>query len=163
MVIDQKESGMFGLFRQKMPPKPPPTDDKMKSDLANAIASLLGIQLLLLPPEYKRIEGDGGHVYRKSIGYVYGYIDAFLRMRGYDMSDNEIGVPITFHVLRKLFPEHDPVRYVEFLAASLQDETVHLGMMHGGQLCIDYSKPEAQGAPMGLFRFILEDSALQTA
>ena len=154
---------MFGLFRQKRPPKPHFPDDQKKSDLANAIAGLLGIQLILLPPEHKRIEDDNGHIYRKSIGYVYGYTDAFLRMRGYDMSNSEIGIPITFHVLRKLFPEHDPVRYVEFLAASLQDETVHLGMMHGGQQCLDYSKPEAKGAPMGLFRFILEDGALQAA
>ncbi|MGA8380509.1 MAG: hypothetical protein WB710_05210, partial [Stellaceae bacterium] len=93
--------------------------------------------------------------------YIYGYIDAFLRMRGIDMSNIDIGPPITFHVFRKLFPERDPLWYVEFLSANLQDETVNLGMMHGGQQCIDYSKPGVEGAPMGLFRFILEESALQ--
>jgi hypothetical protein len=154
---------MFGLFRQKVPSRPPHPDDQTKAGLANAIAALLGIQLLLLPPEHKKIEDDNGHIYRKSIGYVYGYVDAFLRMKGYDMADSEIGIPITFHVLRKLFPDHDTVRYMEFLAASLQDETVHIGMMHGGQQCLDYSKPKVKGAPMGLFRFILEDGALQAA
>ena len=72
---------MFGLFRKK-PPKPLFPDDQKKSDMANAIAELLGIQLLILPPKYKRIENDHGHIYRKSAGYIYGYIDAFLRMRG---------------------------------------------------------------------------------
>src|ERR1700730_14032620 len=154
---------MFGLFRRKTPPKPLFPDDQKKSEMANAIAELLGIQLLILPPEHKRIENDHGHIYRKSIGYIYGYIDAFLRMRGIDMSNTESGVPITFHVFRKLFPERDPLRYVEFLSANLQDETVNLGMMHGGQQCVDYSKPGVEGAPMGLFRFILEESALQSA
>jgi len=154
---------MFGLFRKKAAPQPRFPDDQKKSDMANAIAGLLGIQLLILPPEHKHIEDDSGNIYRKSIGYIYGYVDAFLRMRGLDMSDSEIGVPITFHVFRKLFPERDPLRYVEFLSANMRDETVHLGMMHGGQQCIDYSKPGVEGAPMGLCRFILEESALQAA
>jgi hypothetical protein len=153
---------MFGLFRQKTPPKPPHPDDQTMSKLANGIAGLLEVQLLLLPPEYKRLAGDGGHIYRKSIGYVYGYIDAILRMKGYDMADSEIGIPITFHVLRKLFPDCDTVPYMEFLVENLRDETVRLGMMHGGRQWFDYNKPNAKGTPMGLFRFIMEDCALQT-
>jgi hypothetical protein len=152
---------MFGLFRKKTPPKTLFPDDQKKSDMANAIAELLGIQLLILPPEHKRIENDDGHIYRKAVGYIYGYIDAFPRMRGLDMSNIEIGPPIIFHVFRKLFPECDPLRYVEFLSANLRDETVNLGIMHGGQQCIDYSKPGVGGAPIGLSRFILEESALQ--
>ena len=57
---------MFGLFRKKTPPKTLFPDDQKKSDMANAIAELLGIQLLILPPEHKRIENDDGHIYRKA-------------------------------------------------------------------------------------------------
>jgi hypothetical protein len=32
-----------------------------------------------------------------------------------------------------------------------------VGMMHGGQQYIDFSKPGHGGAPMGLARFLLED------
>jgi hypothetical protein len=76
-----------------MPPKLLFPDDQKKSDMANAIAELLGVQLLILPPERKRIENDHGYIYRKAIGYIYGYIDAFLRMQGINMSNIEIGVP----------------------------------------------------------------------
>lgn len=145
---------------RKSQPKPSlSSDDKTKAKVANAIVDLLGLQLLLLPSEHKRLEGEDGAIYRKSIGYIYGYVDAFLRIRGYDMSDTDIGVPITFHVLRKLFPDGDPARYVEFLMHNQNDENVTLGTMHGGQQCLDFSRPKADGAPMGLFRFILEDSA----
>ena len=77
------------------------------------------------------------------------------------MSDTEIGVPITFHVLRKLFQDRDASRYVEFLMHNLRDENVTLGSLHGGQQCLDYNKPNAKGTPMGLFRFLLEDSVLE--
>jgi hypothetical protein len=39
---------------------------------------------------------------------IYGHIDAFLRTRGYDMADSEMSVPLTFHVVRKLFPAGNP-------------------------------------------------------
>ena len=153
---------MFGLFRRKPQQKPHfPPDDETKAKMANGIADLLGLQLVLLPSEHKALEAENGMIYRKSIGYVYGYVDAFLRMRGYDMSETDIGVPITFQVLRKLFPDGDPVKYVDFLMHNQNDENVTLGTMHGGQQCLDYSKPRAKGAPMGLFRFMLEDRALQ--
>jgi hypothetical protein len=74
------------------------------------------------------------------------------------MSDTDLGVRITFHVFRKLFPEQDPTKYVEFLMRNLNDEMVALGMMAGGQQYLDFQKPQREGdVAMGLARFILED------
>jgi hypothetical protein len=72
------------------------------------------------------------------------------------MADTDIGVPITFHVFRKLFPNYDATTYVQFLMRNLNDEMVALGSMAGGQQFLDYSKPDSTGAPLGLARFILE-------
>jgi hypothetical protein len=143
---------MFGLFRKKSR-----LDDEIKAKLEYAITTFLSLQLLILPEP--AIEDALGNINRKAIGYIYGYIDAFLRLRGYDMADTDIGIPITFHVLRKLFPTRNPTKYVEFLMNNLQDEMVTLGSMHGGQQCLDYNKPNTNGAPMGLFSFILEGKA----
>jgi hypothetical protein len=143
---------MFGIFKKKSR-----VDDDVKAKLEYAITTLLSIQLLILPDP--SIEYSNGNINRKALGYIYGYVDAFLRLRGYDMADADIGVPITFHVLRKLFPAHNATKYVEFLMNNLQDEIVTLGCMHGGQQCLDYSKPNSKGAPMGLFSSILEGTA----
>ena len=72
------------------------------------------------------------------------------------MSDSDLSVPLTFHVLRKLFPGGDPTKYVDFLIQNLTDEMVTLGCMEGGQQYLDYRKPNTGGSPMGLARFILE-------
>ena len=72
-------------FRGRKPQQPKPQsqpDDETKAAFANAIAALLDVQLTPLPPEDKRIEDQQGNIFRKSIGYVYGFIDAFLRTRG---------------------------------------------------------------------------------
>lgn len=140
------------------PPRPrAPLNDATKVDIANTIADLLRIQLMVLPQQYKTIEDKQGLIYYKSIGYVYGYIDSFLTTMGYDMSDMDIGVPITFHVLRKLFPNGRAERYIEFLMNNINHPKVVIGTMHGGQQWLDYGKPGSKGAPMGLFGFILEE------
>jgi hypothetical protein len=138
-------------------------DNAAKVEIANNIADLLGVQLMILPEEYKDIEDKQGRIFRKYIGYVYGYIDAVLTTMGYDMSDMDIGVPITFHVLRKLFPNGRAERYIDFLIHNTNDPQVVIGTMHGGQQWFDYAKPGSKGAPMGLFGFILEEKELRTA
>jgi hypothetical protein len=46
---------------------------------------------------------------------------------------------------------------MDYLAKSLQsDALLNAGMMHGGQQYLDYSKPGASGAAMGLARFMIE-------
>jgi len=70
-------------------------------------------------------------------------------------------VPITFHVIRRLWPDHVN-KCMDFLAKNLQsDPLMNAGMMHGGQQYLDYSKPEASGAPMGLARFMIEGDKLK--
>lgn len=79
------------------------------------------------------------------------------------MSDVEIGPPITFHVLRKLFPDRgadDARRYMEFLIHNMRDQVVAMGMMVGGQQFLDYFNKKFDGVAMGLARFILEESVL---
>jgi hypothetical protein len=88
---------------------------------------------------------------RKALGYVYGYIDAALRTKGHDMADMSIGVPITFQVIRRLWPDHVN-ECMDFLAKNLRsDALMSAGIMHGGQQFLDYSKPGASGAPMTAF------------
>jgi hypothetical protein len=143
---------MFGLFKKKSH-----LDDAVKVQLESAITSLLSLQILILPDP--QIEDANGNINRKALGYIYGHIDAFLRTRGYDMADSEMSVPLTFHVLRKLFPAGNPTRYLEFLIHNLDDQMVTLGCMAGGQQYLDYRKPNTEGSPMGLARFILEAMA----
>jgi hypothetical protein len=52
-----------------------------------------------------------------------------------------------------------------FIAENIRsDELMMIGIMHGGQQYIDYSKPGVSGAPMGLARFMIEgDKAVITS
>ncbi len=153
---------MFGPFRRR-PSQDRPSkrqlDEETASKLIDLIVNLLGLQIAILPSP--SIEDSDGTINRKAIGYIYGFVDSFLTTFGHDMSDLEIGPPITFHVFRKLFPNlgaYHAQRYLDFLMNNMRDETVALGMMVGGQQFLDYYNPskKKEGAPMGLARFILE-------
>ncbi|MGO9686545.1 MAG: hypothetical protein ACLPTZ_28885 [Beijerinckiaceae bacterium] len=129
-------------------------DDAAKIQFATAVAEMLEMQMIVAAG--KSIEDDQGHLKRKAIGYVYGYIDAALRVRGQEMADMSIGVPITFQVIRRLWPDHVN-ECMDFLAKNLTtDALLNVGMMHGGQQYLDYSKPEISGVAMGLARFMIE-------
>jgi hypothetical protein len=141
------------------------TDDK-KDALAGLLAEMLRRQMgatthfaPVQPEEITRIEIVEGKVNRKAIGYIYGFIDAALRTHGEDMADLSVGVPIVFHVLRRLFPGHEQA-YTEFLANHVNDDVaVVLGMMAGGQQYLDFvAKPGSKGAPMGFARSIIDDA-----
>lgn len=129
--------------------------DEQKLAFADRIAEMLKAQLVIVGD--KSIQSQAGEPKRKAIGYVYGYIDAVLRTKGWDMADSHVGVPITFQVIRRLWPGKE-AEYTAFLADRLQDPLVVAGMMHGGQQYIDFSKPSHAGAPVGLARFILEEA-----
>jgi hypothetical protein len=139
--------------------KPRP-DDTTLVKLSDTVADFLKLQLLIVPDA--TLESTNGKIYPKSIGYIYGYVDAFLTVSGYDMSDTEIGPPITFHVLRKVFDlDADTTRrYMEFLISNMRDQTVGMGMMVGGQQFLDYLNKKFDGVAMGLARFILEEKVL---
>ena len=71
------------------------------------------------------------------------------------MSDTSVGIPITFQVLKNLFPGREE-RYTQYLANNMGvDEVVTLGALTGGQQYIDFVKKKIE-APMGLARYILE-------
>lgn len=128
-------------------------DDAAKLQFATTVAEMLQLQLAVAGHS---IEDEHGRLKRKALGYVYGYVDAALRTRGHDMADMSVGVPITFHVIRRLWPNHVNV-CMDYLAKNLNaDALMRVGIMHGGQQFLDYSKPGASGAPMGLARFLIE-------
>ena len=128
-------------------------DDAAKIQFATAIAEMLEMQMTVAAG--KLIVDDQGHLKRKALGYVYGYIDAALRVRGQDMADMSIGVPITFQVIRRLWPDHVN-ECMDFLAKNLTtDALLNGGMMHGGQQYVDYSQPGTSGVAMGLARFMI--------
>ena len=129
-------------------------DDKRKSEFARAVSEMLATQTAVAPRD--SLEDADGHINRRAIGYIYGFVDCALRSVGEDMANIAIGVPITHHVIRALFPGREQL-YMDFLIKNLKDEMVVLGMMTGGQQYADFIiKPGAQGVPMGLAKFILQ-------
>lgn len=111
---------MFRLFKRLRK-----FDDTASAEFVEAVASMLEIQKIVAGNH--RIESEGGRLNHKAIGYVYGFIDAALRTIGQDMSNAAVGIPITYQVLRRLFPGCED-RYVQFLADQMgKNEAVTLG------------------------------------
>ena len=128
-------------------------DDTAKAKLADTVAALLQLQILAAGNASMDDENDQPN--RKALGYVYGFVDAALCSVGQDMADVSVGVPVTFQVIRKLWPKR-VTDYMEFLAKNIRsDDFMMIGVMHGGQQYVDYMKPGASGAPMGLARFMI--------
>ena len=131
-----------------------PFDDAAKSQFVEVIADVLKFQKWVAGDA--STEDENGQPKRKALGYVYGFVDAALRARGQDMSNPLVGVPVTFQVLRKLWPDR-ATDYTTFLRENIHsDNLMMIGIMHGGQQYLDYRKPEASGGPMGLARFMIE-------
>ena len=121
----------MNFFRRK-----PRFDDAAKQVLVESLAAMLELQKAVAVNQ--QIEDASGRINRKALGYIYGFLDSALSSLGQDMSDVAVGVPITCHVLRHLFPGREKV-YAEFLAAHMgNDEAVTLGAMKGGQQYIDF-------------------------
>jgi hypothetical protein len=140
---------MFGLFKKK-----PDFDVEKMVQFVNAISDMLELQRI--PAVNSSIEDCEGRLNRKAIGYVYGFIDAALGSIGQRMSDASIGMPITYHVLKRLFPGHED-DYTKFLYDQVgKDEIVMLGVIKGGQQYIEYLKSGRKGVPMGFGMFLLE-------
>ncbi|MGP8260484.1 MAG: hypothetical protein ACLQM6_11105 [Acidobacteriaceae bacterium] len=133
------------------------TDDQ-KSELGERLSIMLAVQMVVPanPVRVTKIEITKGHINRKAIGYIYGFIDCALQCRGEEITNLSVGLPILYHVLRSLFPGHEQA-YVDFLMAHMNDEIVVLGMMEGGQQYNEFiHRSDAKGMPMGLSRFIFE-------
>ena len=72
------------------------------------------------------------------------------------MADISIGAPITYHVLRRLWPDrvNDCMRV---LFGNLRtDKQMMAAIMHGGEQCLHHRKPGVSGVPMGLAHFLIE-------
>jgi hypothetical protein len=119
------------------------SDDEILS-LAAVIAKPLQVQLSIAV----RIGPPAGAPHRRALGYVYGWSDAALRVRGWDMADTAIGPPVLFHVLRHLW-RGDEARLLHHIVAHLRDPVVVSGMMHGGQQYLDWRSQETP-YPTGL-------------
>lgn len=90
----------------------------------------------------------------RALGYIYGFIDAALRTIGEDMADTAIGVPVTFHVLRGLFPGQEQDCLNVLLDKLGTDEIVMAAVQHGGQQYLDFDNGRL-AAPMGLARILV--------
>ncbi len=132
------------MFRKKTP-----FGDKQKEQFIAAVSRMLEAQLVAAGT--REISEP---LELRALGYVYGFIDAALRTIGQDMADNAVGIPITFQVLRRLFPgnEHD---YLEFLKENVgKDATILAAVMYGGQQYIDFNNGKL-AAPMGLAKTLI--------
>lgn len=140
---------MFGLFKRKQT-----FDDVKKTQFVDSISSMLEMQITVSGG--CSIEDNEGHLNRKAIGYIYGFIDAALCSIGQDMSNVSVGIPITYHVLNRLFSGRGE-DYIEFLRNNIgKDEVLMFGVMTGGQQYIESIKPGHKGVPMKFGIFLVE-------
>lgn len=69
-----------------------------KDDQFRAVAALafecLDMQRIFIPKEEYFIEDQNGNINGKALGYVYGFLDAFLQAKGLDISE-----PTVLHLL----------------------------------------------------------------
>lgn len=100
-----------------------------------------------------KIERTKGDINQKAIGYVYGFIDSALQCRDEDITNIDVGLPILYHVIRKLFPGNEQ-GYIDFLMSHMEDELTVLEMMAGGQEYREFLIEKR--SPFGLFKLILE-------
>jgi hypothetical protein len=133
--------------------KPPAFGDQQKEQFIAAISVMLEAQVAAAGTSEVSEPLE-----LRALGYVYGFIDAALRTIDQDMADNTVGIPITFQVLRRLFPgyEHE---YLEFLKENIgKDATIMAAAMYGGQQYIDFNNGKL-AAPMGLAKTLISPQA----
>jgi hypothetical protein len=144
---------MFARYFEACKPAGP-FNDEQKEKFVEAISAMLQVQLIAAGD--RSIENAAGKVNARALGYIYGFIDAALRTIGHDMSDKSIGIPITFHVLRRILPGREE-RYVQYLVDRMgTDQQVTLAAVTGGQQYLDFNNGKL-AAPMGLTKCLLAD------
>ncbi len=130
----------------------PNLDDRTKARLKNRIANLLHDQLSILPDA--AIEDSSGDLNREAVGYVYGYVNAYLKAR-HDLEPSYVCVAITSEVLAILFPGHNAAEYSQFLMRNMNDRLFESGKKAGDREFQDYLDG-SNAVPVGLPRIILE-------
>ncbi len=127
-------------------------DDETMNKLVSLIANVLNAQITIAGGSPFNLATSQG---AKALGYVYGMVDAALRVVGQDMADISIGVPVIYQVLRRIFPGQED-RYLEFISQSIQNNRdMMIGVMKGGQQYLDWLNGKLN-MPMGLARYLLE-------
>jgi len=128
-------------------------DDEL-GDIVASIVQLLEVQILemeKMPLTHFSLESADGQKNKTALGYIYGFTDAALRVRGLDMADMHIAVPVLWHVLGYFFPGQQK-EYCTFLFDKMHsDHEVIGGAVTGGQEYFDYCSGK-KGIPMGLPR-----------
>jgi hypothetical protein len=128
-------------------------DDEAKSKLLTVVVNVLTIQTTPAG-RAQSIKDEQGNLKRKALGYVYGFVDAALRVWGQDMADVSVGVPITFQVIRRLWPDHVN-ECMDYLVKNIsKDALLMTGVMRGGQQYLDWRNHKR--TPMGLGVFLIE-------
>src|SRR5947209_8351604 len=94
--------------------------DGEKLEFAKLIARPLQTQMMLTG---NRTIISSANPNARAMGYVYGWTDAFLRIRGWDMADKSIGMPVLFHTLRTLWPG-DKNRIMHYLVEHILDSAL---------------------------------------
>jgi len=138
---------LFGLFRKRRT-----FDDQKQEQFVAAISIILQVQLTTVANH--GVEDDLGNINPKALGYIYGFIDGALRTIGQDMSNESIGIPITFHVLKRVFPGREENYLAYVIERVWHDRNVTMAAMTGGQQYLDFNNGKL-AAPMGLARYIL--------
>ena len=145
---DNAETIMFQFFKRRSD-----FDDQKKLQFIDAISTMLEVQLVMLGT--RRLELADEDMKPEALGYIYGFIDGALRTINQDMADQSIGIPVTFQVLRRLFPGKERI-YLRILSEQMgKGSAVTAGAMIGGQQYIDFHLGKLS-APMGLARCLLE-------
>ncbi|MCE5267165.1 MAG: hypothetical protein LLG00_04710 [Planctomycetaceae bacterium] len=141
------------ILERVLPKRRRSLDDINSADFVDSIANVLRFQMI--PAAGHSIESANGTLNGKALGYVYGFIDAALHSVGRDMSDVSVGIPISFQVLRHVFPGRED-KYLSFLVDHVGvDEAVMLGVMRGGQEYLDFMAGKLP-SPMGLAKYVLD-------
>jgi hypothetical protein len=129
-------------------------DDAAKDTFVDSVAIMLKAQVAA--SGRTSVDHADGTLNPRALGYIYGFVDAALRTIGQDMADIAIGMPITFQILRRLFPG-DEQRYLDFVRSSLPNDTDMTGILQGGQQYLDFNRGQL-AVPMGLARIVLESA-----
>ena len=107
------------------------------------------IEMEKMPCTHFSLNLADGQKNKRALGYIYGFTDAALRVRGFDMADAKIAFPVLWHVLGYFVPEQE-YEYCMFLFDKMRsDQEVILGSMTGGQEYLDYCSGK-KGLPFGI-------------
>jgi hypothetical protein len=131
-----------------------PSDSEMQS-FAELISKPLELQLGLAAKMLTAGRSNDPSLINpnpRALGYVYGWSDAFLRVRGWDMANTSVGVPVLFQVFRRLWPGQEG-QLINFVTDHLRDSSMMAGMMHGGQQYLDWKNQKL--SPTGLTQSVI--------